>query len=229
MGQIIKWFHFTFQNIQRLTSVGLDWLHDFSIFFLIFILIVVRLILLRLIINQYLRFFLFESSYVEIIWTILPAFILIFLGVPSLIILYQVEKNFFRNISLKITGHQWFWSYDIRDFLSVEFDSYILPVQDLELGDFRLLITDNHLVLPVNSNRRILISSSDVLHRWTLPSLGIKVDANPGRINILFSYFPVCGYYFGQCSEICGANHSFIPICVEVVTFRIFKNWIKKF
>ena len=226
---IIKWFHFTLQNILNQISVNLDWLHDYVILFLILILVFVGGVILSLIKNLFFSLFLVELSVLEVIWTILPAIILIFLGVPSLIILYQNEKTFLTNISLKISAHQWFWSYDFRDFKEIEFDRYMLPTREILFGDFRSLLTDNHVILPVNSVCRFLVNSSDVLHRWTIPSLGIKADANPGRMNILFSYFPICGFYFGQCSEICGANHSFMPICIEVVSFPLFKTWLKLF
>lgn len=211
------------------SSTILDWLHDYACIFLIFILIFVRGLLVSLIKNYFLSVFLFEISMLEVIWTILPAVILISLGVPSLIILYQREKNFIRNITVKVTGHQWFWRYDFRDFKNIEFDRYIKPFTDLKVGEFRLLETDNCLVFPIGSSCQFLINSSDVLHRWALPSLSIKADANPGRMNIIRTSFPICGLYYGQCSEICGANHSFIPICLEVTSFRLFKNWIKSF
>lgn len=144
-------------------------------------------------------------------------------GYHSIIILYSHELDTEAALTVKVTGHQWYWSYDYTDFEGVDFDSYILPLVDLSPGDFRLLEVDNHTVLPVNSNVRFIITSADVLHSWALPSLGLKIDANPGRLNIVSSNAHVLGLYYGQCSEICGANHSFIPICVEVSSFYLFK------
>jgi len=197
--------------------------------FIVGILLIVTLLLLYIATNKLARRYLYELSLLEVIWTILPGVVLVSLGIPRLIILYNREKNFLCNLNIKVTGHQWFWRYDYSDFTNVEFDSYIKAFGDLKVGELRLLETDNNIVLPFKSNCQFLVSSSDVLHRWTVPSLGVKVDANPGRINLVSTDLPVCGLYYGQCSEICGANHSFMPICLEVTTFTLFKNWLKSF
>ena len=214
---------------MSINGVSLDWLQDYITIFLIFILLGVRGLLVSLWFNSFIRSFVLEFSFLEVIWTILPAGILICLGVPSLIILYKGEKSFLRSLSLKIIGHQWFWGYDFRDFKGVEFDRYMASFRDLRKGGFRLLRTDNNVVLPNKRNVRLLITSADVLHSWAIPSIGVKADANPGRINIIYVVTLVCGMYFGQCSEICGANHSFMPICIEVTPFHSFKNWVKRF
>lgn len=167
-----------------------------------------------------------ESQPLELFWTVVPAFILIFIGLPSIKLLYLLDEVFNPSITIKTLGHQWFWSYEYTDFLSIEFDSYILPY---EINNPRLLETDNHTVLPVNSQIRNLISATDVIHSWTIQSLGVKVDAVPGRLNQINFLPKITGLFFGQCSEICGANHSFIPITLEIVKPKTFIKWIKNF
>jgi cytochrome c oxidase subunit 2 len=155
---------------------------------------------------------------------------LVFIGVPSLIILYSTEMLTFPDLTLKITGHQWYWSYDYSDLSDVEFDSYLVPCHELSRGTPRLLETDNHVLLPLASDIRFIVSSRDVLHSWALPSFGLKADANPGRLNVAYlSSTNICGIIYGQCSEICGANHSFIPISVEILPFSNFYTWVKAF
>ena len=170
-----------------------------------------------------------ENSVLEFVWTFFPIFILVNIGYFSIIILYNHETEDKSFLSLKVTGHQWYWSYDYSDFKDVEFDRYMLPLSDLSFGQFRLLEVDNNIVLPLGSFNRFIIRRADVLHSWTIPRLGVKVDANPGRLNIIFLKSGVNGLFFGQCREICGANHRFIPICVEVNSLLNFKNWILRF
>lgn len=227
---MIKWLPFTFQNIENKNTFIVDWLHDYILIFLVFILIVVGGILLSIASNSFTSINSFEASFLEFMWTVLPGFVLIFIGAPSLIALYNREDLSIPDLTIKITGHQWYWSYDYRDFSSVEFDSYLKPSEDLILGEPRLLETDNHLVLPLSSSFRFIISSSDVLHSWAIPNLALKADANPGRINILLiNNIDIGGLFYGQCSEICGANHSFIPITLEIVPFINFNYWLKTF
>lgn len=128
-------------------------------------------------------------------------------------------------LSLKIIGHQWYWSYEYRDF-NLTLDSFIIPTDSLPIGAYRLLETDNHIMAPINTIIRLLITSSDVIHAWTIPSICSKVDAVPGRINQLNINIAYPGLFFGQCSEICGANHSFIPIRIEVIPLNTFISWL---
>lgn len=186
-------------------------------------------IMFRLIIRKLGNRILLERQAIELIWTILPAIILIFIALPSLKILYMIEETNKPIITIKAIGHQWFWSYEYSDFKKIEFDSYIKPTTDLEDNEFRLLETDNRLVLPYNTQTRILITSSDVIHSWTIPSLGIKVDASPGRINQGNILINRPGLFYGQCSEICGANHRFIPIVLERININRFLNWLKNY
>lgn len=167
-----------------------------------------------------------KNHIIEIVWTIVPVFILVFIAFPSIYLLYFMEEVNFPKLTLKIIGHQWYWSYEYSDFVEVEFDSYILPISDISIGGFRLLEVDNSVVLPYQISTRLLISSTDVIHSWTIPSSSIKTDAIPGRLNQSSLWFNRPGIFYGQCSEICGSNHRFIPIKVESVNFKSFINWL---
>nr|YP_009167284.1 cytochrome c oxidase subunit II [Plecotus macrobullaris]ALE32860.1 cytochrome c oxidase subunit II [Plecotus macrobullaris]ALE32873.1 cytochrome c oxidase subunit II [Plecotus macrobullaris]ALE32886.1 cytochrome c oxidase subunit II [Plecotus macrobullaris]ALE32899.1 cytochrome c oxidase subunit II [Plecotus macrobullaris]ALE32912.1 cytochrome c oxidase subunit II [Plecotus macrobullaris] len=166
-----------------------------------------------------------DAQEVETIWTILPAIILIMIALPSLRILYMMDEINNPSITIKTLGHQWYWSYEYTDYEDLVFDSYMIPTQELTPGQFRLLEVDNRVVLPVELTIRMLISSEDVLHSWAIPSLGLKTDAIPGRLNqtTLLSTRP--GLYYGQCSEICGSNHSFMPIVLEIIPLKYFEKW----
>lgn len=146
---------------------------------------------------------------------------------PSLRLLYyygliRIDSNF----TVKVIGHQWYWSYEYRDISGLEFDSYIKLVDSLNYGDLRLLDVDNRCVLPQDINIRFCITSADVIHAWALSSLSVKLDAISGILSILNYNFPCVGVYYGQCSEICGANHRFIPICIELTLLDNFYYWV---
>nr|YP_122146.1 cytochrome c oxidase subunit II [Zaglossus bruijni]CAG26332.1 cytochrome c oxidase subunit II [Zaglossus bruijni] len=166
-----------------------------------------------------------DAQEVETIWTILPAIILILIALPSLRILYMMDEINNPNLTIKTMGHQWYWSYEYSDYEDLSFDSYMIPTQDLTTGQMRLLEVDNHLVLPIELPIRMLISSEDVLHSWALPSMGLKTDAIPGRLNQATITSTRPGLFYGQCSEICGSNHSFMPIVLEMVPLKHFENW----
>ena len=199
---------------------------------LVFIIRFVLYCLVRAILNKFTNKNLLERQIIECIWTIIPAIILVQIAMPSLLLLYILDESIDTTFSVKVMAHQWYWRYEYMDFWSLskkiklEFDSYIIPENELSTRIFRLLDVDNRVVLPFNVNTRILITSLDVLHAWTVPSLGVKVDAVPGRINILCLLIQRPGLMFGQCSEICGANHSFMPIVIEAVNTKTFLNWI---
>lgn len=166
-----------------------------------------------------------EAQTLETVWTILPAFLLLWLALPSLRLLYLLdEQTNGAGLVLKTTGHQWYWSYEIPLCDSGSFDSYIIPESDLEVGEYRLLEVDNRAVVPYRIETTVIATSSDVIHAWALPSIGVKIDAVPGRLNIFNMFVEKPGVYYGQCSEICGANHSFIPIVVEAVRLKDFVN-----
>lgn len=170
--------------------------------------------------------FLLQDQTIEIIWTIAPIFILFIIATPSLKVLYLVDDPFRPNLTIKAIGHQWYWSYEYSDFPDIEFNAYIIPQNDNSPYETRLLETDNNLVVPVNTQIRVITTAADVIHAWTIPSLGVKADAVPGRLNQLIFSVKRSGLFYGQCSEICGANHSFIPIKIEVVPIKNFTNWI---
>nr|AGK38081.1 cytochrome c oxidase subunit II [Ziphius cavirostris]AGK38224.1 cytochrome c oxidase subunit II [Ziphius cavirostris] len=166
-----------------------------------------------------------DAQEVETIWTILPAIILIMIALPSLRILYMMDEINNPSLTVKTMGHQWYWSYEYTDYEDLNFDSYMIPTSDLKPGELRLLEVDNRMVIPMEMTVRVLVSSEDVLHSWAVPSLGLKTDAIPGRLNqtTLMSTRP--GLFYGQCSEICGSNHSFMPIVLELVPLANFEKW----
>jgi len=199
--------------------------HDHSLLILFLITSLIVYIIFILILNGFLNRYLLEGHEIEIVWTVFPAIILVFIAFPSLRLLYLLDETRLPSLTLRVIGHQWYWRYEYSDFLLKEFDSYI--VVDHELSVFRLLDVDNRVVLPVNCMVRSLIRSADVIHSWTIPALGVKLDAVPGRLNQVTFFIERVGLIFGQCSEICGANHRFIPIVVESVLGDIFIKWLE--
>nr|UEX92621.1 cytochrome c oxidase subunit II [Platycephalus sp. 1 LL-2021] len=166
-----------------------------------------------------------DSQEIEVIWTVLPAITLVLIALPSLRILYLMDEINSPLLTIKAVGHQWYWSYEYTDYEDLAFDSYMIPTLDLTPGQFRLLEADHRMVIPMEAPIRVLVSADDVLHSWAVPSLGIKMDAVPGRLNQLTIIASRPGVFFGQCSEICGANHSFMPIVIEAVPLEHFENW----
>jgi len=173
-----------------------------------------------------------HSSLLEIIWTIIPALVLLLIAIPSFTLLYSLDELIDPVITLKIIGHQWYWSYEYSDYATLEgseslnFDSYMVNTNDLTYGSFRLLEVDNRVILPINTHIRLLITAADVLHCWAVPSFGIKVDACPGRLSQASLFLKREGVYYGQCSEICGVNHGFMPIVVKGVPVNTFISWL---
>jgi len=212
---------------------GMFFFHNYLMFFLISIgVFVFWMLYSAFITNSKVSSSFSHSSILEIVWTIIPALILIFIAVPSFTLLYSLDEFSDPSITIKIVGHQWYWSYEYSDyFLQIEectrlnFDAYMINTNDLGLGMFRLLEVDNRLLLPIKTNIRLLVTSSDVIHSWTIPSFGIKVDAIPGRLSQASLFIKREGLYYGQCSEICGINHGFMPIVVKGVNSRLFKSW----
>jgi len=172
-----------------------------------------------------------HSSLLEIIWTILPAVILVFIAVPSFALIWSLEDPSALSMTLKIIGHQWYWSYEYSDYSeandlkSLNYDSYMLNLDDLTRGSLRLLEVDQRVVVPTGVHVRLLVTSADVLHSWAVPSFGIKVDACPGRLSETSLFLKREGVYYGQCSEICGTNHGFMPIVVKGVEKHLFIKW----
>nr|ANW84177.1 cytochrome c oxidase subunit II [Machlolophus spilonotus] len=166
-----------------------------------------------------------DAQEIELVWTILPAMVLITLALPSLRILYMMDEINEPDLTLKAIGHQWYWTYEYTDFKDLTFDSYMVPTTDLPLGHFRLLEVDHRVIVPTGSTVRVIVTADDVLHSWAIPSLGVKTDAIPGRLNQTSFLATRPGVYYGQCSEICGANHSFMPIVVESAPLANFEHW----
>jgi len=173
-----------------------------------------------------------HSSLLEIVWTIIPAIVLLLIAIPSFALLYSLDEIIDPVVTLKVVGHQWYWSYEYSDYMSLEggstlnYDSYMIPTENLSFGSFRLLEVDNRVVLPINTHIRVLVTAADVLHSWAIPSFGIKIDATPGRLSQVSLFIKRKGTYYGQCSEICGVNHGFMPIVVQGVSRDIYSKWI---
>nr|AEW43224.1 cytochrome oxidase subunit II [Postandrilus bertae]AEW43225.1 cytochrome oxidase subunit II [Postandrilus bertae]AEW43226.1 cytochrome oxidase subunit II [Postandrilus bertae]AEW43227.1 cytochrome oxidase subunit II [Postandrilus bertae]AEW43228.1 cytochrome oxidase subunit II [Postandrilus bertae] len=224
-----NWGQIMFQDAASPVMFQLVSFHDHALIILTLVLTVVGYALFALMLNKHLNRYILEAQTIETVWTILPAMILLFLALPSLRILYVTDEVSHPSLTVKTIGHQWYWSYEYTDFMNVEMDSYMIPVQDLNIGDYRLLEVDNRMVVPMNLEIRMLITAADVIHSWTVPALGVKVDAVPGRLNQIGFTTSQPGIFYGQCSEICGANHSFMPIAIEAVNMKSFMNWVMKF
>nr|QPO06861.1 cytochrome c oxidase subunit II [Anopheles funestus] len=220
------WANLGLQDSSSPLMEQLNFFHDHTLLILTMITILVGYIMGMLMFNQFTNRYLLHGQTIEILWTVLPAIILMFIAFPSLRLLYLMDEINTPSITLKSIGHQWYWSYEYSDFMNLEFDSYMVPTNELETNGFRLLDVDNRIVLPINNQIRILVTATDVLHSWTVPSLGVKVDATPGRLNQLNFLINRPGLFFGQCSEICGANHSFMPIVIESIPMNYFIKWI---
>nr|APD14904.1 cytochrome c oxidase subunit II [Labidura japonica] len=222
------WANYGLQNSAAPLMEQLTFFHDHTLFILLMITVMIGYLMGSLLFNQQINRYLLEGQTIEVIWTVLPAVTLIFIALPSLRLLYLLDEVSMPSLTLKVVGHQWYWSYEYSDFSDVEFDSYMLPLTDMSDGGFRLLEVDNNIVLPVLTQIRALITAGDVLHSWAVPSLGVKIDATPGRLNQTSFFINRSGLFYGQCSEICGANHSFMPIVIESVPVNWFLNWLKE-
>lgn len=236
-----------FQDPATPIAEGIIDIHHHVFFFLVIIFLFVSWVLYRVVYhfwykinydkkNKKLLIYLLSHlrvthhTTIELVWTILPSIILYLIAVPSFLLLYSMDEIIDPSITLKAIGHQWYWSYEYSDykinFETLAFDSYMLPEDELELGQLRLLEVDNPIVLPINTHIRVIVTAADVLHCWAVPSLGIKVDAVPGRLNQGSIYLKRLGTFYGQCSEICGVNHGFMPIVVKSVKLENYISWI---
>lgn len=194
---------------------GIVALHDSILFYLVLILVSVLWILFSIITNfnssknSIVYKYLNHGTMLELIWTVTPALVLVAIAFPSFKLLYTLDEVIEPALTIKVTGNQWFWSLEYSDMLSesgesIEFTSYMIPESDLEVGQFRLLDTDNHIIVPVNTHIRFIVTSVDVIHNFAVPSLGLKIDATPGRLNQTSALIDRPGLFYGQCSEICG-------------------------
>ncbi len=168
-----------------------------------------------------------HNTAIEIVWTLVPCLILIVMAVPSFKVLYSQDKVPPADVTVKAIGYQWYWGYEYPDE-NIIFDSYMIEDKDLKQNQPRLLSVDNEVVVPVNKNIKVLITANDVLHAWALPSFGVKRDAVPGRINETWFRAERTGTFYGQCSELCGIKHAFMPITVKVVSEAEYQNWLKE-
>nr|YP_009454217.1 cytochrome c oxidase subunit II [Gynaephora jiuzhiensis]ATY48746.1 cytochrome c oxidase subunit II [Gynaephora jiuzhiensis] len=224
------WSNLNLQNSASPLMEQIIFFHDHTLIILIMITILISYLMMNLFFNKFTNRFLLESQMIELIWTILPTITLIFIALPSLRLLYLLDELNNPLITLKSIGHQWYWSYENSDFSNIEFDSYMIqPNNNMKLNNFRLLDVDNRIILPMNNQIRIMVTATDVIHSWTIPSLGVKIDANPGRLNQTNFFINRPGIFYGQCSEICGTNHSFMPIMIESISIINFINWINNY
>lgn len=233
-----RWLVLGFQDSGSMSIGELSCLHDHVITIMFRVIIFITYIMVYLLFNSSYYKFLSEGTFIETIWSIIPAFLLIILVLPSIKVLYMMEDIKSPVFTFKIVAHQWYWSYIVplfknfsfslnsNNFSFFEFDSMI--EEDSSLIP-RLLTCSSDFYLPVNSTSRLLITSTDVIHAFALPTLGLKVDALPGRINQLFTNPSRVGLYFGQCSEICGSNHSFIPISLKVCSLKDYDEVSKSY
>lgn len=218
------WGSLYFQDRVSSVMEQLIFFHDYTIIIIIIVIFIVGYILVDSCIMYRYNLGIFEGQELELIWTVLPGVFLVFIAFPSLRLLYLIEEYNSYDITIKLLGQQWYWSYEYRDFDSKVFDSYILNINN---RIFRILDVDNYLFVPRILNIRIIVAGADVIHSWTIPSLGIKADAIPGRLNQLSLNFNRIGIYYGECSEICGANHRFIPTSIVVLPQNEFlRIWI---
>lgn len=213
--------------------------HNYVMIYLTFILVGTAYILFETL-NAYSKSnklishkYLIHGTWIEIVWTITPALVLIAIAFPSFKLIYLIDEVIDAGITIKVIGHQWYWSYEYSDYSdqdggSIEFDSYMVATSDLEEGDIRLLEVDSDLVVPTNTHVRVIVTSADVIHCFAVPSLGVKIDAMPGRLNQTGFLASREGTFYGQCSEICGANHAFMPICVRAVDLDTYCNHIEE-
>ncbi len=226
-----------FQDSATPQMEGLVELHDNIMFYLVLILFAVGWMMFSIVKNfihtktsishKYLN----HGTLIELIWTITPAIILILIAFPSFKLLYLMDEVNDPSMTILAEGHQWYWSYQYPDFIDsneefIEFDSYIVPDSDLEEGGLRLLEVDNRVIVPELTHIRFVITSGDVIHSFACPSLGIKTDAYPGRLNQVSVFINREGVFYGQCSEICGILHSSMPIVIESVSIDKFVHWL---
>lgn len=216
-------------NLQEASAVIMElinYFHDYMVIILVLILSFVTYLFIYLIINPYLDKYTMDSHLLETVWTIIPMVILLFIAFPSLYLLYLIEDVSNPSLSVKVIAHQWYWEYEYSNsWFNYSFDSYIIH-SNSDIPLFYALDVDNRLFLPTLSNILFLVTSADVIHSWAVPALGLKVDALPGRLNYVSTLSPYSGIVYGQCREICGSNHSFMPIVIEFIPMSEFINKI---
>ena len=223
-------------GFQKAASSGMEdivWFHDYM---LVPIITAITAFVLFLVIYACIRFRASRNpvasqtshnTFIEVLWTLVPCLILIVMAVPSFKILYEQDEIPPADVTIKAIGYQWYWGYEYPDE-NIIFESYMIEEKDLEPGQPRLLSVDNEIVVPVNKVVKVLITANDVLHAWALPSFGVRRDAVPGRINETWFKAERTGTFYGQCSELCGIKHAFMPITVNVVTEDEYNEWLEQ-
>ena len=232
VGQPSPW-ELGLQDAASPVMVDIVWFHDFLLWIIsaivLFVLVLLAVIVLRF--NARANptpSRTTHNSFLEVAWTIVPVIILVAIAVPSFRLLFLEVDNPQPDLTVKATGKQWFWSYSYPDNGNFEFDSLLVADKDLKPGQPRLLTVDNDLVVPVNKVVHVLVTGADVIHSFAVPSFGIKIDAVPGRLNDTWFKATSEGLYHGQCSELCGKDHAFMPITVKVVSEAEFNDWVAK-
>lgn len=220
------WGQLNLQEASNFIIEMLNYFHDYMLCILLFIMAFVSYIFLFVSTSSYVDKNTTDSHLLETLWTVIPMFILLAMAFPSLYLLYVIEDLYSPSISVKVVGHQWYWEYQLSNaWFRDSFDSYMVH-EDSSKVLFHALDVDNRLVLPTLCSILFLVTSADVLHSWTVPTLGVKADAIPGRLNFISSKSSFSGLYYGQCSEICGANHSFIPIVLEFLPLKFYLDYV---
>ncbi len=231
-GEPVEWG----LNLQPAVTSSAERIHDFHNMLLV-IITGITLFVLVLLIYVVIRFNkranktpsnVTHNVLLEVIWTVIPVVILIVIAVPSFKLLYKNDRIVEPEMTLKVSGYQWYWGYEYPDHDGISFNSYMIPADELQPGQVRLLSTDNPIVLPIDTDIAILVTGKDVIHSWTIPAFGVKIDAIPGRTNETWFRIDKPGTYFGQCSEICGKDHAFMPIEVKAVPKEEFEAWVEK-
>nr|QMQ98314.1 Cox2 [Metschnikowia sp. 03-147.1] len=216
---------------------GMHELYDHMMFYLALILGLVSYMLYVVMVdfknNKFAYKYLKHGQTLEIMWTMFPAVMLLLMAFPSFMLLYLCDEVLTPAMTIKVVGLQWYWKYEYSDFVSekgetMEFESYMMPEDMLEEGQLRLLDTDTSMVLPVDTHVRFIVTANDVLHSFAVPSLGMKMDATPGRLNQVSALIQRTGVYYGQCSELCGVNHSLMPMKMECVPINEFMEWLSE-
>lgn len=229
-----------FQDPATPVMEGIIDLHHDIVFFMLVVLIFVMWMMARTLYffhqsNNPIPAKIIHGTFIEIAWTIAPSLVLILIAIPSFALLYSLDEVIDPAITIKAIGHQWYWSYEYSDYndpkegvmsSAINFESYMIPEDELEEGQYRMLEVDNRVVVPVNTHVRLIITSADVIHSWAVPSLGIKCDAVPGRLNQTSMFITREGVFYGQCSEICGVSHGMMPINVEAVSLDDYVQWV---
>lgn len=224
-----------FQDSATPNMEGIVELHNNILFYLCVVLGLVSYIFINIVTvynNSKIAYkYMNHGQFIEIVWTTFPAVILLIIAFPSFILLYICDEVIAPAMTIKAIGLQWYWKYEYSDFISskgetIEFESYIVPEDLLEEGQLRMLDVDAPVVCPVDTHIRFIVTAADVLHDFCVPSLGVKVDASPGRLNQTSALIQREGVYYGQCSELCGVMHSAMPIKIEAVSLEEFLAWI---